>query len=269
MNVLKSIRSDLFSKRLAPLLILAVAGLAAAIAFGGGGSGAGPVNQPAGPGSSAANTPQSALSSIAEVTTNPNQASAETTSGTRYQNQGHAHDPFNSQPQTTTTTTTTTTPSSGKSPSSSSSTTPTTTTPKSAPPTTPPVSKPKPPQVTYTVNLEFGPAPTVPGEPIKVTTYKKVKVGDPIPSKSDPVVVLHSASLGTKKLAEGTLEGSAVFSLASAPILKGPGVCLPSTTKCESIRLSLGQVEELQVLQPGGETLTYLLRLTFVFKKTT
>jgi len=97
-DVLKSLKADLTSRRMLPLLVLVIAALVAAGAYAalsGGSSGATPVAAvpvtPA-PSSSGAGTGSTALASAAPA--DPTAADAETTSGARYQHQGGAHNPF-------------------------------------------------------------------------------------------------------------------------------------------------------------------------------
>ncbi|HEY7933929.1 MAG TPA: hypothetical protein VID48_08900 [Solirubrobacteraceae bacterium] len=273
MNFLLSLRSDLLSRRLLPLVVLVCVGLAGAVAYvlSSSSSSTPTARVTATPSTPATSNP---LGSVTQAPANPssNETVAETTDGRRYQRQGKTHNPFKTQPEpvakaTKATSAKSTSPSSSSAASGtqpSSSPTTTTNTGGSTPTQTGP--KPKKPQTVYSVNVELG-AATTPGEIPTLTLYKKVKIDDSLPKKN-PLVVLKSANLNTKTLAEGTLNGSATFGLTSAPILKGPGVCIPSTTQCESIKLSLGQVEELQVLEPDGQNVTYLLRVAFIFRLT-
>jgi hypothetical protein len=57
-----------------------------------------------------------------------------------------------------------------------------------------------------------------------------------------------------------------VFKLIVAPILHGAGICLPSSSDCESIDLGIGQVEELEYVEPDGQTVSYALKVVAINK---
>jgi hypothetical protein len=103
------------------------------------------------------------------------------------------------------------------------------------------------------------------GESPKLQVYKRVKIGDALPSKSHALVVLKGASATGKAPVE--TPAAATFALSTPPILNGPGTCVPSDTQCESVKLTRGQVEELQYVE-GGQSVVYLLRISAVATKT-
>jgi hypothetical protein len=275
-DLLSAIRQDLLDRRMrVPVAVVGLA-LVAAIAYallGGSGesassSGAGTAG--AGPGG---------VPSLSQTSagTGSNPAVAETTYGAAYQHAGPLVDPFKqlATPATPKTAASgkTAKPAassahsgsgssggSGGSGGSSGGSSPT--------PTPTPTPTPKKHTV-YVVNVEFGKAPA-PGEAPHLVAFKGIRIGQPVPSKSDRLAVLHSASLDAKSLETGEAKASATFTFTGeeAPIVNGPATCVPSQTQCESIRLVLGQTEELQYLQPNGQTVTYLLKLSYVFTDT-
>ena len=128
-----------------------------------------------------------------------------------------------------------------------SSTTPTQPTQPTKPTT--PTKKPKP-KPAYVVNLEFGLLPT-PGAPVQLTPYE-LRARKQLPSASDPRIIFTG------------VHGSpfeAVFALNSEVIPKGEGICLPSTSQCESIELAAGKSEQLEYLEPTGQTVVYELKV--------
>jgi len=273
-----SVKADLTDRRMRPLVAVVAIALLGAVAYtvlgGGGESSTGPASAttggPAGP------TP----SLTGASTTNPKAAASETTYGTTYRHgSGKLVDPFTelkakhkkstvkaasagsaSSPKTTSTAGSS--GSSGSSGSGGSSG-------GSGGSTPPPPSKPVQ-RTVYVVDVEFGKAPTAAGEKPHLVSFKDIKVGKPVPSANDSLATLKSASLDTKALSEGKTKASATFALSTsrAPIVEGPGQCLPSETQCESLKLQLGQTEELEYLEPSGETVTYLLKLSGVFANT-
>jgi hypothetical protein len=272
-DFLLSIRADLLDRRMRLPIVAVVVALLAALAYVvvGGGGGAANVETTASAGTGSAGAPSL---SGATAKANPSNAMAETTYGGAYQHNGALVDPFKQLAK----------PESGKqggksggskgkSSSASSSSSPSGGSGSSgssgsgggSPIPSAPLPTPKSHTV-YVVDVEFGKAPAA-GEAAHLVPFKDIKVGQPVPSKTDRLAVLKSASLDSKALAKGEGKATATFKLSSsgAPIVTGPGVCLPSPSQCESLKLALGQVEELEYLEASGETVTYLLKLTGVF----
>jgi hypothetical protein len=254
-EILNSLKSDLISRRMLPLVVLVAVGFVAAVAYavlGGGSSTKTPV-------AVVAPTSTTAVA-VSTAPANPTEADSETPSGARYQRQGGAHDPFLQLPKapvakpkvvkTTSGGAGASTPSTG----SGTTTTPSTTTTTPAP--TP--AKPKPPTVEYDVAVLFGPAPLTPGQPPALTPYEKLKRLAPLPSESNPLVVFSGVSASGK---------GATFVLAREAILKGQATCLPSASQCEMLDLAKGQTEELSYLQADGQTVTYELQLVSISKR--
>lgn len=113
----------------------------------------------------------------------------------------------------------------------------------------------------YRASIEFGRAPASPTEPAHLVTFAGLQVGAALPSKHDALIAVKSLSVS------GSAQ-SATIALARsrAPIVSGVGICLPSSTECEDVRLAVGQSEELIYLEPNGQTVTYLVRLAAISK---
>jgi hypothetical protein len=278
-DLFESVKADLLDRRLRALVFFVGVLLLGAVAFavlGGSSESAAPAaSTAAAPGAGAA-TPALTSSS----TPNPKGAKAETTYGSSDQHHSKPVDPFVELSSTSTTKTASsgstgqsasTASASGSSGSSGSSSSGSSggssgssggAEPNPAP--TPPV-KPKTHTV-YHVNVEFGPAPSTPGEAVHLTTYKHLAIGSKLPSSSHPLLVLKAATLPAN--VEDVGGASATFGLLSSPIVNGPGGCLPSDTQCESVKMMNGQLEELQYAEENGQVVTYLLRVIGVFKAT-
>lgn len=280
-GLLDAIRADLLDRRMrlpAALVLLALlAALGYALLGGKGEAGGAASGGPAGP--AAGGVPSLSQSTAG---TSPERAVAETTYGRSHQHAGALVDPFK---QLATPASSKTGTGSGKggagvnghsSPggshgaggaggsggSGSSGGSPT-------PPAPSPPPKPKP-RTVYVVDVEFGKAPAT-GETPHLVPFDGIKVGQPVPAKSNRLAVLASANIDGKAFETGKANGSATFTLSAdkAPIVSGPGKCVPSETQCESVKLKVGEGEDLQYLEPSGETVTYLLTLTGVFVHTT
>ncbi len=260
-EILKSLKSDLLDRRMLPLVVLLVAAVVGAVAY----------TALAGKGSS--NTPAAAAIvpvtpptkgptlAVQQAPANPNAVLAETTDGKRYQHGPGKHNPFTPLPGAVKTEvkTTASTPASASTPSteskSSASTGGSSTTPtQPTEPTKPaaPKSKPKP-KPAYIVKLEFGPLPTTPGTPVQLVPYE-LRARKQLPSASDPRIIFTG------------VHGSpfeALFALTTEVIPKptSQGICVPSTSQCESIELSPGKSEQLEYLEPTGQSVVYELKV--------
>ncbi|HWX45810.1 MAG TPA: hypothetical protein VNY52_10875 [Solirubrobacteraceae bacterium] len=272
-NALRSLKADLLDRRMLPILLLLVAALAGAVAYtalGGGGSSATPV---------AAVTPtapptlgKGTTLPVTQAPINPNAVAAETTDGARYQHKAGSHNPFTPlvSPKASSEATATGKASASSSPSPSSSTaseskavpsggssgggtTPAQTPTPAAPPK--PVAKPKP---VYLVTVQFGPVPATSGELSQLTPYSDLKRLQPLPSTTDPRLVFAGARANGKDV---------VFALGREAIVKGQAKCLPSATQCEAIDLAVEQTEELDYLEPDGQSVPYELKLVSIAKK--
>src|SRR5207249_2660632 len=83
----------------------------------------------------------------------------------------------------------------------------------------------------------FAPVAGAPETPAQLTTYRKMTLNQPLPSKDNAQLVFLGVVLHT-----GT---EAVFALTGAAILHGSAVCVPSPTQCRGIKLQVGQSETL------------------------
>ncbi len=254
LNTLTSLRSDLLSRRMLPIVALVAVAFVAAVGYavlGGGSSAPSPTV--------AAHPAGTTTAAVTPAPADPTEAVSETPGGTRYQRQGGAHNPFLQLPKPRVakvkTTAKVSTGGTGQSSSSGSTTTTTPSTPTPAPAPTP--AKPKKPTTEYDVAVLFGPASTVPGQAPTLTPYEKLKRLAPLPSQSNPLVVFSGVS------ASGA---GATFVLAREAIIKGPAACLPSASQCEMIDLATGQTEELSYLQSSGASVTYELQLVSISK---
>ena len=103
----------------------------------------------------------------------------------------------------------------------------------------------------------FGPASTTPGQPATLAPYEDIKPGDPFPSKQNPRISFERV----------TNNGAgAVFKLVSPPILHGTGICLPSTSECQTIDLEPGHSEELEYIEANGQLVVYELKVVSIVK---
>jgi hypothetical protein len=273
---LESLRADLLDRRMRPLVALlgvALLGALAYAAFGGSSSstppaGSPPVAQPTG------------AIALSPVKTEGTQAIAETTGGSD-QTGGATRNPFTPlpQPKATQATASTSTAagssagssssSSSSSPSSSPSSTPGSSTGGagaesgagtesgssggSAPAESKPAPPPSKPKTFYKVSALFGAAP--PATPLanaQLTAYDKLKLQQPLPSATQPLVVFRGVVAGGK---------SATFTLVGEAIIRGSGACRPSPAQCQVIDLQKGQTEELEYVPLGAAPTTYMLHI--------
>lgn len=268
---LQSIKSDLLSRRLLPLVALLGVALIAAVGYAVTGGSNGSASTPVASAPSAPAVNGVAVLPVTVAPANPNEAVSETPSGVRYQNHGSTRDPFTPLPsppaaKSTSTSTSGTSPSSGKSTGSSSGGSSSGSSGSSgggsssggqkAPAPVP--KKPAKPQFPYIVSVLFGHASATPGQPATLTPYENLKLLQPLPSKQDVRISFERV----------TTNGSgAVFKLVAPPILHGSGTCLPSTSECQTIDLEVGHSEELEYIEANGQAVPYELKLVSITKK--
>lgn len=289
-ELLQSIKADLLSRHMLPLLAAGALALLGALAYvalaGGGGESKPPAPAP----------PATASSGLPVSIAPPNTtaaAAAETPAGIQYQSQGPTRDPFSSPAvastgggttgsASTTTSASTSTSSStsggtsgkgaatsgGGGGSSSKTGAAPSSPPKVAPPTSPgPVPKrgartpaPKPEIVPfYDVSALFGPAPANPDEPAMLTPYEDMKRFEPLPAAKDARIVF--AGVVSKDDRQ-----RAVFGLVTPPILRGQASCFPSATHCQWIELGAGKSEELEYVDSNGEAVAFELKVVKIAK---
>jgi hypothetical protein len=271
-DFLNSVKEDLVDPRLRVLVAVVLVAVVAAVAYaklGGSSSTVTPTASAPAPAATAAAPPAAAAVPAA----NPNAAVAETTYGNGVQHHSKLTNPFTALPTAKPKTTTVTTPTGATKTAAaapaapSSPTTHTTTTSAPVVPATPVTPVTPATHIEYRVTVELGPAPATAGETPHLTVYKNVHVGQSLPSKSHPLVVLKGAGTNGKALLAGKPDTStATFTLSgfNPPIVTGPGACLPTKTQCEAIELDSNVPEELQFAEPSGQTVMYLLKLTLV-----
>lgn len=283
-ELLQSIKADLLSRHMLPLLVAGAVALLGALAYvalaGGGGESKPPVLPPA-------TTVSSGLPvSIAPPNTTA-AAAAETPAGIQYQTQGPTRDPFSAPAGASSGGSASTAGSgsggggggagasgkegatSGGAGGSSGKASPAPSSPPNSSPPPGPVPKksaptpsPKPEIVPfYDVSALFGPAPANPGEPATLTPYEDMKRFEPLPSAKDARIVF--AGVVSK---DGRQR--AVFGLVTPPILRGQASCFPSATHCQWIELAAGKSEELEYVSSSGEVFAFELKVVKIVKRT-
>jgi hypothetical protein len=118
--------------------------------------------------------------------------------------------------------------------------------------------KPAKPQFPYDVSVLFGRASTTPGQPATLAPYENLKLQQPFPSKQNALVSLERVTTNSK---------GAVFKLVVPPILHGSGICLPSTSECQTIDLEVGHSEELEYIEASGQATVYELKVVSITRK--
>lgn len=268
---LQSIKTDLLSRRLLPVLVLLGVGLIAAVAYAASGGSSTPVSPPASTATPTVGSEANALP-VSVAPAKPNGAVAETPGGTRYQSRGATHNPFTplSSPPAKTTSAGSVlrhvlnmyrgaTTSSGVS-SSSGTTSPAIASPQSTGTSkaqSVPVKVTRPTKPLYVASVLFGRAPVPSGKPTALTLYRNVVPVGSQPAALSELILFERFSPKKKE---------AVFKLVVPPILKGQARCLPSSSECKSIELAPGQIEELEYVGPTGKTVVYELILVSIDK---
>jgi hypothetical protein len=261
---LQSLRSDLASRRLLPFVALAVVALVAAVAYAVTGSSGSSAPAPVASLPSISVTGSAPALPVTVAPANPNEAVSETPGGVRYQSEGSTRDPFiplPSPPATkTATSSSSSSSSSGSSSGGSSSGSGGSTSKGSGGGQEAPAPAPKKtskPKFSYVVSVLFGPASTTPGQPATLAPYEDIKPGAQFPSKQNPRISFERV----------TNNGAgAVFMLISPPILHGTGICLPSTSECQTIDLEPGHSEELEYIEANGQAVVYELKVVSIVK---
>ncbi|HEX3909526.1 MAG TPA: hypothetical protein VHW67_02340 [Solirubrobacteraceae bacterium] len=268
----KSLKADLLDRRLTPVLALLGLALVAALVYAAMGGGSGSSTAPSA--SAPAPAPTSSGVAVSAVSTDATTASAaETTSGSARQTRGSSRNPFAPLPgvksasksatseaaaapgssagATTGSETTTSSGSesgSGSSESGSSQSGGSKAEEKSS-------NKTKP-KKSYAVSVLFGSA--APGTPLlsaELKTYEDLKLQQPLPSATQPLIVYRGAIAGGKSVA---------FTLVGEAILRGDAVCKPDASQCQAIDLQPGQTEELEYVPLGGTAITYQLHVVSI-----
>jgi hypothetical protein len=266
---LRSIKTDLLSRRLLPGVVVLGVALIAAVAYavtGGSASSTPSVSAGVAAVNSSGPSGSSGSPSVSVAAANPEQAVSETPGGARYQSQGPTRDPFVPLPTPKPATST----SSSKSSSSSSASSSNGSTgggssstgksgggnsspaPVPAKPSTP--AKPRNP---YTVAVIFGVPSSTPGQPATLVPYPSLSLGQPLPSKQDERIVFERVTSTGK---------GAIFKLVVPPILHGTGICLPSPSECQTIDLEVDHYEVLEYVEASGQSATYEVGVVSITK---
>ncbi|MGC2373035.1 MAG: hypothetical protein WA484_04080 [Solirubrobacteraceae bacterium] len=265
---LQSLKSDLLSRRLLPLVALLAVALIAAVGYAltGGSPSSSPT--PSGVVQSAPGPGAATTLPVSIAPSNPNQAVSETPAGSRYQSHGPTRDPFiplPEPPKAQSASAATSSSSSSKSTGSGSGGSSSGKTGssggsspggKEAPAPAP--KKPAKPQFPYIVSVLFGRASTTPGQPATLTPYENIKLLQAFPSKRNTLIAFERVT--------GNGDG-AVFKLVVPPILRGSGICLPSTSECQTIDVQVGHAEELEYIEASGQPVLYELKVVSIVKK--
>lgn len=90
--------------------------------------------------------------------------------------------------------------------------------------------------------------------------FKDVEPLQPLPSKQNALLLVAGAIHDGKQF---------VFVLVKEAILRGPASCIPGPAHCESIAVPAGKSEELQYLLPSGAVESYNLTVTKIEKRAT
>lgn len=254
-ELLRAIREDLTSRRMLPLLVLAVGLLAGAVAYAALG---GKTSQSVASAPPRSNLPAVPGPSVSSTPADPNDAVAETTNGSSFQHGGHVHNPFKPLPSSES-------KSSGSGTSSSSG--------------------------QQGTSAGAGTGGSVPGggesspsgageapqggvEPATQTVYevsgklqRLTSTGKPDgkPELLSKMAYLRAQPSSKKPLFAyvGVASGGngALFLLLSPAIVHGPAHCLPGPANCEALYIKPSQAEELQYLE-GNVVVSYELTLS-------
>lgn len=281
-ELLTSLKADLSSRRMLPLVGLAVVALIAALAYVALASKSGSSTAPRIPASPVTSVAPLPGPPVASAPANPNAALSETTVGAGYQHGGNMHNPFSPLPGSGESQQGSSSASSASSSSSasggsgsagssngagessggegsgsagggSSSSGGSTEASKAG-------SGSSPAPVTLyhaTAKLE---QISETGEPVgKPQVFSDLKPLQPLPSKHDAKLVAVGAIHEGKQF---------VFVLAQEAILHGSASCLPGPAHCEAIALGIGHSEELQYLTASDTVVTYKLTVVKIEKAT-
>lgn len=249
--MLESIKSDLLSRRMLPLLVGVAVALVGAAAYALSASSSGGAHPSPVP--SVSPPPAASSLSVAVASVNAHAALAETPGGKRYQSQGATRNPFAALTPPPASKSGTTGPS-GSSPGSSSTGSSasgsagtggssTGSNPVAGTPATPILPKAKPVHAGLTSTQSYGVAlslTTAAGGLNTIDSLKRLRV---LPSEQQPLLVYL-----------GVLKGGrdALFVVQPGTVVSGPGTCTPGPTDCEILSLAQEQIESLAVSTGTG-----------------
>jgi hypothetical protein len=267
-DLLDSIKADLTSRRMRPLLVLAGVALLAAIGYVALAGKSGGNSAPSSNSSLVAHVPPVPGPTVASAPANPNAAVSETTAGVNYQHGGKMRDPFaplkskSSKPASSAAKSSAgaSSASSGQSGSSSESSGGSPSGSSGGSPSSGETSKPSPPSTSialYHVDVTLQRL-SEEGKPVgEAQVFHNVSTLQPLPSK-------HKHLLAPKGVADGGQ--GVVFVLMTEAILHGSASCVPNAGDCEAIEVHLHGSEELQYQQEDGSVTAYRLTVTKIEK---
>jgi hypothetical protein len=268
-ELLESLKADLFSRRMLPLLALAALALIGALAYGVLGSKSSSSVPTTAPQSAHAEVAPLPGPALASAPADPNAAASETTVGVGYQHKGKMRNPFTPLPGSESSegssSATATSATSGGSTSSGGS--------ESANGSGAEGSSGSGGSESSGGSQEQGSGGSTPPQStialyhLDVTLQRLSETGtptgepqsfhlthpQPLPSKHKPLLApLVVTGKGT----------GVVFALLREAILHGKASCVPNAGDCQAIDVKLHQGEELQYLQEDGSVLAYMLTVT-------
>lgn len=274
-ELLDSLKADLTSRRMLPLLAIAALALIGALAY----SALASKSSSSVPGTASRSTHAEVAPlpgpTVASAPANPNAAAAETTLGVSYQHKGKMRNPFAPLPGAKSSegsSSTATSTSSGGSASSAGSESSNGSEPGSSSGSSSSEGSSSSSEGSGGAQESGSAGSTPPPSPIAlyrldVTLQRLSETGTPagepqifhlthpqlLPSKHKPLLApLVVTGKGT----------GVVFALLREAILHGEASCVPNAGDCQAIEVKLNQAEELQYLQEDGSVLAYLLTVT-------
>jgi hypothetical protein len=263
-NFFNSVKADLLSRRMLPILVIVGVVLIGALGYAvlGGGSSSSTSASAVAPVPTATKVTGIAVSQAQPSVEKP---VAETTSGSSHRSGNPPRNPFTPLPSTAKKTessaasTAAATPAPDAAGSGSSASEPEPATQGSGGSSNSGTNKSSgkgKPKTVYRVAVLFGPAaagaPALEGQ---LTPYENLKRQQPLPDSKQPLVVFRGVIAGGK---------SATFTLVGEAILRGSAACLPSASQCLAIDLKPGQTEELEYIPLGSAAVTYQLQVVSI-----
>lgn len=268
-DLLSSMKADLTSRRMLPLLVLAAIALLGAIGYVALGAKSDNASSPASASTGSSHVAAVPGPAVSTAPANPNAAVSETTVGAKYQHGGKMRDPFTplkgkSSPAQSSSSSSSggsgsgssagSAGSSGSSSSGSSAPTggsqPSSSGGSGSAPSSSSVSL-------YHVDVTLQPL-SEEGQPVgEVQTFQNVTALQPLPSKHKALVEPTGVTGGGTGVA---------FELMREEIIHGNAKCIPSAADCQAIDLKLHASEEIQYQQEDGTVLAYRLTVTKIQK---
>jgi hypothetical protein len=264
-DLLNSIKTDLTSRRMRPLLVFAGVALLAAIGYVALAGKSGGNSTPSNNSSLVAHVPPVPGPTVASAPANPNAAVSETTAGVNYQHGGKMRDPFaplksKSSKSAAKSSAGASSASGGQSGSSSESSGGSPSGSSGSSPSSGESGKSSPPSTSialYHVDVTLQRL-SEEGKPVgEAQVFHNVSTLQPLPSK-------HKHLIAPKGVADGGQ--GVVFVLMTEAILHGNASCVPNAGDCQAIDVHLHASEELQYQQEDGSVTAYRLTVTKIEK---